>query len=310
MLNKKYDGDLESGANLIKSPEVFGYFLTQDLSSEISQIVRSDGKTGFFGIGAPAKLNDELDEPRDIFMAMAKISLDTSDTIQDRLLKSIYMVLIETSHCARNGQHWVEIGFQRSDPVTDIRAAGILGLYQLLYFIETYTEKARIYLAHSQNPMYEFPFAIKMLEFTSLTLRVLRSGALNKFINQSGSFEDSANELYSACAWHFMTLYMKQQLNIRQMDECSKRTQETAMKSPEKVIAAFRNSFEDQKSQEGQGMGSLESSRSDVPESNQLMPNSRLQKYGNVPATPVPASAKAEQVEQAKGLVFTDINQI
>ena len=36
------------------------------------------------------------------------------------------------------GPHWVEIGFQNSNPQTDIRGGGLLGPLLLLYILENF----------------------------------------------------------------------------------------------------------------------------------------------------------------------------
>ena len=42
-------------------------------------------------------------------------------------MKTIYKTLLNTDQCRSVGEHWQNIGFQRTDPATDIRGAGMLG---------------------------------------------------------------------------------------------------------------------------------------------------------------------------------------
>ena len=67
---------------------------------------------------------------------MTKIKLDTSIAEHEILIKTIYKKLADRNECRLIGNHWVDIGFQGSDPKTDIRGAGILGLLQVLYYID------------------------------------------------------------------------------------------------------------------------------------------------------------------------------
>ena len=39
---------------------------------------------------------------------------------------------------ARLGPHWVRIGFQNNDPMTDTRGGGILSLLNILYLVSTH----------------------------------------------------------------------------------------------------------------------------------------------------------------------------
>jgi len=57
------------------------------------------------------KFNPELDFEWKVILCMAKIPLDYSDAICDRLLQSIYIGLTGASTCPWNGQHWISIGF-------------------------------------------------------------------------------------------------------------------------------------------------------------------------------------------------------
>ena len=50
------------------------------------------------------------------------------------LLCQIYMNLTQESEPPeRMGSHWVSIGFQNVDPMTDTRGGGVLGLINILY---------------------------------------------------------------------------------------------------------------------------------------------------------------------------------
>ena len=62
--------------------------------------------------------------------------------------------------------------------------------------------------------MFDFPFAVQMIEFTTYVLKCLRDGKLHKDIKATNSLPDVCNELYSAAVWHFMTNYIKGQGTI------------------------------------------------------------------------------------------------
>lgn len=49
------------------------------------------------------------------------------------MLRTIYRQLTSTTvDCPRYGSHWETIGFQGTDPSTDLRGVGILGLVQVM----------------------------------------------------------------------------------------------------------------------------------------------------------------------------------
>jgi hypothetical protein len=67
------------------------------------------------------------------------------------------------------------LGFQGSDPATDLRGGGMLGLLQLLYFVRYYHELAlKLYRFSStrDTPDENFPFALISFKFTGIALQV------------------------------------------------------------------------------------------------------------------------------------------
>ena len=57
--------------------------------------------------------------------------------LHERVLVSVYRGLLGASECPPiYGSHWEAVGFQGSDPSTDVRGAGLLGLLLLLAFVQ------------------------------------------------------------------------------------------------------------------------------------------------------------------------------
>lgn len=116
--------------------------------------------------------------------------------------------------CPRTGSHWQTVGFQGTvtllipyqqidntgtDPSTDLRGVGILGLLQLHYLVTEWglpDDQLTTILQLSQDPQQvygsfkllidlpypqNFPFAVVGLNFTSLIVTKLRSGELNGY---------------------------------------------------------------------------------------------------------------------------------
>ena len=63
---------------------------------------------------------------------------------------------------------------QGTDPATDFRGMGLLGLLNLLYFAETRTEKARAILASHR----EYPFAVAGINITSMLLELMEMNGI------------------------------------------------------------------------------------------------------------------------------------
>ena len=84
--------------------------------------------------------------------------------------------------CPRYGQHWEEVGFQGSDPATDLRGVGMLGVMQALYLSTTpeLLPFARDVFSLSRHPSQEFPLLVLSLNLTRICLHCLRDGILDR----------------------------------------------------------------------------------------------------------------------------------
>lgn len=73
------------------------------------------------------RLNPALKSERDAVFALSRVKYDSRVAEHEIILKTIYKTLLNTERCRQVGEHWQDIGFQRTDPATDIRGAGMLG---------------------------------------------------------------------------------------------------------------------------------------------------------------------------------------
>ncbi|XP_077448847.1 ELMO domain-containing protein 1 isoform X3 [Stigmatopora argus] len=97
---------------------------------------------------------------------------------EDMLMKLWKELRPDTPLTGRISKQWCEIGFQGSDPKTDFRGMGLLGLHVLLYFAEHDKAAALQMLHDSLLPKHNFSFAIVGINITDLAYSLLTSGAL------------------------------------------------------------------------------------------------------------------------------------
>uniref|UniRef100_A0A8C6T9V1 ELMO domain containing 1 n=1 Tax=Neogobius melanostomus TaxID=47308 RepID=A0A8C6T9V1_9GOBI len=110
---------------------------------------------------------------------------------EEMLLKLWKELRPDTPLSGRISKQWCEIGFQGSDPKTDFRGMGLLGLHNLLYFAEHDKATALQMLSDSLQPKHNngmqiwslscgcrYSFAIVGINMTELTYSLLLSGAL------------------------------------------------------------------------------------------------------------------------------------
>ncbi|KAL6079630.1 ELMO domain-containing protein 1 [Balamuthia mandrillaris] len=169
-------------------------------------------------------------------LGLSNQSYDSSNEEHEALLERLWQGLkpgVHRKH-GRKSPEWGELGFQGTDPATDFRGMGILGLTNLVYFAENYPEKARLTLADSVNPNHEYPLAITGINLTKMLLsflhkdltRSVRSSSssaklcntlLHQHFLSKGCSLTTFNELYSHVLFTFGRVYVsKRPENILQ----------------------------------------------------------------------------------------------
>ncbi|XP_076003976.1 ELMO domain-containing protein 2 [Genypterus blacodes] len=103
-----------------------------------------------------------------------------SDNVEhETMLLKLWDLLMPTVKLdSRITKQWGEIGFQGDDPKTDFRGMGLLGLINLVFFSEHYTEEARHVLSHANHPKLGYSYAIVGINLTEMAYSLLKSGAL------------------------------------------------------------------------------------------------------------------------------------
>ncbi|XP_034044453.1 ELMO domain-containing protein 2 [Thalassophryne amazonica] len=100
----------------------------------------------------------------------------------ESMLLKLWELLMPTVKLeSRVTKQWGDIGFQGDDPKTDFRGMGMLGLINLVFFSENYTEEARQVLSHANHPRLGYSYAIVGINLTEMAYSLLRSGALKTY---------------------------------------------------------------------------------------------------------------------------------
>ena len=154
---------------------------------------------------APPRLDgDELKRDRDEMFATARTKLDDENEVHLRVLHTLYTRLMGTDRAMpRYGKHWEDVGFQGSDPATDLRGCGMLGLTQLLCLVtRSFTNAAAIHEL-SRDSTQEFPMAPLSINLTHTALKAVRRGLLNKEARRLGSVWAAADAFYCGAFYEF-----------------------------------------------------------------------------------------------------------
>ena len=154
---------------------------------------------------APPRLDgDDLKRDRDEMFATARTKLDDHDETHLRTLHTLYTRLVGVDRAMpRYGKHWEDLGFQGSDPATDLRGCGMLGLTQLLCLVTRNFPNAAAIHSLSRDQTQEFPMAPLSINLTHIALRAVRSGLLNKEARRLGSVWAAADAFYCGAFYEF-----------------------------------------------------------------------------------------------------------
>ncbi|OWZ23245.1 hypothetical protein PHMEG_0001908 [Phytophthora megakarya] len=137
-----------------------------------------------------------IDE-RDRVFCIAATAYDAQNVIVIGMLQTIYRKIMKSSRdVLLIGRHWEDVGFQGTDPSTDLRGCGVLSLLQILHLVESYPDLAHRFHALSQHATRHFPFACMLINITLQCVVSLRSGALYVECNKRSSVLSAMNRLH------------------------------------------------------------------------------------------------------------------
>ncbi|KAL4232066.1 ELMO domain-containing protein 3 [Mactra antiquata] len=189
----------------MSSHELIETLKQEDFTSVVSQIVPTTERHGFAAfvnfLFGPPKLHRDLINDRDRIFCIAATQLENSNESHMRTLQTIYKCLTGSKFdCPRFGTHWEEIGFQGTDPGTDLRGTGILSLLNLISLLKdpkTLQLASDIYRL-SLHPVQNFPFCIMGINLSRIVIQALREGMLNKECNRRQDVFSVINDFYTA----------------------------------------------------------------------------------------------------------------
>lgn len=224
--------------------EIWSLTKSLDLSKEKRNIIpfSSENLSFFERLFFPCtttKLPASLLTERDQVFAFAKVPYDDKNPLHFRMISTIYKKLTNATHCVRYGEHWEKIGFQGRDPATDLRGVGMLGVLQILAFLDLNFPLLKNVYEHSLNEIYHFPLAVGLLNMTEIMLQTLREGKLNHVILRQKSVMNACNAYYFAVFFMFFNIYKDNHMVESQFGELKKKVAEIAKKKPAKLIADF-----------------------------------------------------------------------
>jgi len=200
---------------------VIDYINRSDMEEYLSKVKHGPDKIGFRKIFScllgPPSLPPHLRQTQKLVQATAFIAFNNEVPLHLSILRTLYRQLTgATLDCPRFGAHWEDIGFQGSDPSTDLRGVGMLGLVQALYLVitpEMFPFAQDVYHLSRQDSQ-EFPLMVLSLNITRITLHVLRDGLLNRYLTLEDDVWTTVNFFYCALLYHVYHIWKSQHKTI------------------------------------------------------------------------------------------------
>lgn len=200
--------------------ELLSHFQMSNLSPQLSSIkpeIETSRLSKFFG---PPKLAKKLKGERNLIFAIALCKFNDQNPLHFRALSTVYRHLTKSSApCPRFGPHWEDIGFQGGDPTDDLRGVGMLGVMQMVWFLETPNVRSiagDIY-RYSKDTSYPLPFCVVSLNVTRIVLQALRENCLSRECNKREQVFAVFNDLYAAIFLSFFHNWKRKCKDVMEM---------------------------------------------------------------------------------------------
>jgi hypothetical protein len=157
-------------------------------------------------------------------LAIALLKYDDLPQLFHELLAESYKRLTDhNGPVFETGEHWEEIGFQRSNPATDIRGGGALGPLCLLNLTEQYPQTMQHIFNVSNETEKDFPLACKLFEISTFCYSRVKGepdeNGMNILFNQHSNVYNTFASLVASCFFKLMFDYIKRPGGIMFLSE-------------------------------------------------------------------------------------------
>jgi hypothetical protein len=189
---------------------------------------------------ASTKMPPALMSERDQIFAFAKVPFNNDDDMHFDMLRTIYIKFTDNyGVCPRFGSHWQQIGFQDRDPATDLRGVGMLGLLQILAFLNSHLELVKNIYEYSIDETHHFPLCIALLGVSKIMLEMLREGKLTGQINNQRSVINTINNMYFAIFYRIVIMYKGRKYTAGNYGQALSEVSTYARAEPAKILKEF-----------------------------------------------------------------------
>lgn len=202
-------------------------------------------------------LDRKLGKNKDMFLFLKVTHFDFNNPTHHRMLRTVYTKLTRNKMCGSVGKHWEVLGFQHTDPRTDInRSGGLLNVLHLFYFACNHFELLKAAYLLAQDDQQNFPLACVSINITRMVIENFLAGRLSALCNAAGRTNgvlDVTCNIYAAGLYYFYSRWRSQKRTIRDTELTFNEVHSLIHKKPAKILAELEKGVADSKSKTDPG---------------------------------------------------------
>lgn len=200
-------------------------------------------------------LDRKLARDKDLVLFLKSVDFDFNEPTHFRMLRTAYTKLTRNKVCPMIGKHWEVLGFQHTDPRTDINRSGrLLNVLHFFFFFSHHFDILKSAYLLAQDTEQNFPLGCVCINLTKMVVETLIDGRLSRLCNSSekGVF-DTTCRVFSGALFHFYYRWKSQKRTIRDTELTFKEVRALLEKSPKKLIDGLKRGIEEQKAKTDPG---------------------------------------------------------
>jgi hypothetical protein len=186
-------------------------------------------------------LDRKLSAEKDLVLMMKMTKFDFNETVHARMLRTMYFKLTRNKVCGTIGGHWEVMGFQHTDPRTDLnRSNGVLNIIHMFWFCTRHCNIFKSAFTLAQDAEQNYPLACVCVNITQMVMTAFFSGALSSLCNsgERGVF-DTLCCVFAGGLFHFYSQWRSQKRTIRDTDQTFKEVEQLVTRRPAKLLDAL-----------------------------------------------------------------------
>ena len=201
---------LEENPAKINYNDIFNHFCSLNFENERKNIVVEDLSSMSCCEKLCLKISkknilitEKMIKEREMIFCIAQIDYSQDNKLHYEIFTYIYSYFTGEENCPVEGTHWEKIGLQDKTPKNDLRATGMFSPLQVLYFIENYPKTSHKFYIFLQSKKIEWLCFVSLLQFTKISMDMLREAKLTVYCNKNKSVISTVNNFFCGLVCYF-----------------------------------------------------------------------------------------------------------